>query len=50
MKKIGRAFIAAITSPTAVKEERNLAVFVATRVLLAAGASEGLIQLIGKAA
>lgn len=52
IKKILRSFVAAVTSPTAVKDEKNLVVFVAVRVLLAAGASDGLVQLvqlIGKA-
>ena len=44
-KKIGRAFLAAISSPTAVKEEKNLFTFVLIRVLLAAGASDGLVQI-----
>lgn len=52
LAKIARAFVAAVTSPTAVKQEKNLVVFVLVRVLLAAGASDGivqLVQLIGKA-
>lgn len=46
LKKAWRAFLAAITSPTAVKQEKSVAVFIVTRVLLAIGASEGLIKLV----
>ena len=48
MKKILRALLAAVTSPEAVKQERSLAAFIAGRVLLAAGASYGVEQLIVK--
>lgn len=46
LKQMGRAVVAAVTSPTAVKEEKSLAVLVLTRLLLAAGASEGIVQLV----
>lgn len=46
LAQIGRAFVAAVTSPTAVKQEKSLVVFVAVRVLLAAGASDGIVQLV----
>lgn len=44
-KKLGRGFLAAITSPTAVKEEKSLAVLIAVRLLQAAGAGGGLVLL-----
>ena len=47
-RKAWRGFSAAVTSPEAVKHERSLAVLVATRVLLAVGASDALIQLAAK--
>jgi hypothetical protein len=50
MKKVVRAIVAAVTSPEAVKLEKSLAVLVATRVLLAVGASAGLVELIAKLA
>lgn len=40
-----RAFLAAITSPEAVKLERGLAAFIVVRVLIAVGASAGLVEL-----
>lgn len=46
LKKVGTAIVAALTSPEAVKQEKSLAVLVITRVLLAAGATDGLIQLV----
>lgn len=45
LKKIGNAFLAAIVSPTVRPQEKKLAVFVLTRVLLAAGASSALVAL-----
>lgn len=47
-KKILRGFQAAVTSPTAVKQERSLAAFVIGRVLLAAGASTALVEFVAK--
>lgn len=42
------AFLAAITSPEAVKLQRGLATLVVTRVLIAVGASVGLVELVTK--
>jgi hypothetical protein len=39
---------AAVTSPTAVQQERSLAAFLIGRVLLAAGASYGVEQVVVK--
>jgi hypothetical protein len=53
MKKLSdiwHAFLAAITSPDAVKKERSLAALVVFRILLAAGATTGLAELIAKIA
>ncbi len=47
-KKGLAAFIAAVTSPTFITAERNAAVFVVTRVLLAVGASAAVIELVAK--
>lgn len=41
-----RAFVAAVTSPTVVKAEKNVLVLVVTRVLIAVGAGDGLVKLI----
>lgn len=49
LKKLGAAFLAAITTPTAIKEERSLAALIVFRLLLAVGASTGLVDLIVKA-
>lgn len=46
--KVPRSFLAAITSPEAVKAEKSLLVLVVTRLLLAAGATTGLVELITK--
>lgn len=46
LKLAGRAFLAAITSPQAVKLEEGLGVLVAVRVLQALGASAGLIYMV----
>lgn len=46
--KVIAAFIAAVTSPSAVAQERSLAVFIVTRVLLASGASYGIVELVAK--
>lgn len=50
MKKVLRAVLAAVTSPEAVKLEGALAVMVLTRVLLAFGATAGLVDLINRIA
>lgn len=47
-RKAVAALVAAITSPEFIKAERNAAVFVATRVLLAVGASTAVIELVAK--
>ena len=46
MKKFWASIKAAVTSPTAVVEEKNLAVFAATRILLAVGAGAGVVGLV----
>ena len=48
LKRIGAAILAAITSKDAIKAEKNLAVFLATRIALSLGASAGLVALIAK--
>jgi hypothetical protein len=48
LKAILNGFLAAVTSPEAVRAERSLAALVIVRVMLAAGASAGLVALIGK--
>lgn len=50
LKLAARAALAAVTSPEAVKMEKHLAVFVAVRVLLAVGASAGLVDLVQRLA
>lgn len=49
-KKVIRAVAAAVTSPAAVKAEKNLGVLVAVRVALAVGASTGVVEFISKLA
>lgn len=49
-KRVLRAFTAAVTSPTAVTQEKNLVVFVVLRTALALGASAGLVAVIEAAA
>jgi hypothetical protein len=44
------ALVSAVTSPEAIKAEKNLAVLVVARVALAVGASAGLVALITKLA
>ena len=44
-RKIAKGFIAAVTSPEAVRYERSLATLVVVRVLLAIGATDALIRL-----
>jgi len=46
IKVIGKAALAAFTSPEAVKLEKGLAVLVAVRIALAVGAGAGLVELI----
>lgn len=48
MKKLVRGVVAALTSPEAIKAERSLAAVVVTRLLLAAGAGYGTVELAGK--
>jgi len=47
--KAAKSVYAGLTSTEAVKAEKYLAVLVATRVLLAAGASTALVELLVKA-
>lgn len=47
-KRILNGLRAAVTSPDAVKQERSLGALVVGRVLLAAGASTGLAELVAK--
>lgn len=46
--KAWRGFVAAVTSPDAVKKEKSLAVFVGTRVALSLGASAGVVAAVVK--
>ena len=46
LRVIGRAFLAAVTSPEAVKLERGVAALVVFRVLLALGATLELAELL----
>jgi hypothetical protein len=48
-KKAWRGFLAGITSTDAVKLEKSLAILIVTRVLLAAGASAGMVDILVKA-
>lgn len=50
LKRAYKAFLAAVSSPEAVKQEKSLAVFIAVRVALACGASAGLVMFIEKLA
>lgn len=45
---VWHGLVAAVTSPTAVKQEKSLAALVAGRVLLAAGASAGIVEIVQK--
>lgn len=45
LKKAAAAFLAAVTSPDAVKQEKSLTLFVTTRVLLAIGAGDAFLKL-----
>lgn len=49
LKEIGRALLAAVTSPNVVPLEKKLGVLIAVRVLIAAGASAEIVQLLVKA-
>ena len=44
-KKAVRGLVAALTTPDAVKAEKSLAVIIVARVLLAVGASAGLVTV-----
>ena len=46
LRKAWKGFLAAVTSPEAVKAEKSLAVFIAVRVLQAVGAGAGLAALV----
>lgn len=46
LKTAARAFLAAVTSPKAVKLEKGLGVLVAVRVLQAIGAGAGLVEAV----
>lgn len=48
LKAIGRGLLAAVTSPTAIQQERSLAAFIVGRVLLSAGAATGVVDLVTK--
>lgn len=48
LSKAWAGFLAGITAPDAVKAEKALAVIVATRVLIAIGAGDALVQLVQK--
>lgn len=45
-KKAVRGLVAALSTPDAVKAEKSLAVIVVARVLLAVGASAGLVTVV----
>jgi hypothetical protein len=44
LKKALNGFLAGITSPEAVKQEKSLALLVVTRVILAVGAGDAFIK------
>lgn len=46
LKRAWAGFLTAITSAVAVKAEKNIAVTVVTGVLVAIGATDGLVQLV----
>jgi hypothetical protein len=50
MNKLWRGFLAAITSPEAIRQEKSLAVLIATRLLIAAGAGASVVGLVAKLA
>lgn len=45
-RKAWNGFLAAVTSPTAIEKEKSLAILIAVRVLIAVGASDGLIRIV----
>lgn len=45
-KRALAGFLAAITSSAAIKAEKNLGVTIATGILVAIGATDGLVQLV----
>jgi hypothetical protein len=47
--RLFHGFTAAVTSPEAIKAEKSLAVLIGTRLLIAAGAGAGLIDLLTRA-
>lgn len=46
LKKAWAGFVTAVTSSAVEKQEKNLAVTVVTGILVAVGASDGLVQLV----
>lgn len=48
LNKVWQAVKAAVTSPTAVAKEKNLAVFIGVRIALSLGASAALVDAIVK--
>lgn len=48
IRKIWNGFKAAVTSPEVVKQEKSLAVLVGTRLLIAVGASAGIVEIFTK--
>jgi len=44
-KRVGRAFVTALTAPEIVSLEKQLAIKIAIKVLLSAGAGAGLTEL-----
>lgn len=45
-KKILRGFMAAVTTPEAVKLEKSLGAIIAVRILIALGAGAGIVELV----
>jgi hypothetical protein len=46
LRVVGRAFLAAVTSPEAVTQERGLAALIVFRLLLAVGATAGFAEAV----
>jgi hypothetical protein len=46
--RVWRGFVAAVTSPDAVKREKSFAAFVITRFALSVGASAGTVVVVEK--
>ncbi len=46
VSRIGRGIWAAVASTDAVRAEKNLAVLIATRLLISAGATDGLLKIV----